>query len=141
MRRLYSCVCCGFTIESRTLISFYRSMHIHIVCTYMEVRYSVILHVIHLRLTLTLSSMTSVCASNQEHPIEHSRVESAQSNITYHEDTCSKMSSILAPSRTMLSFQCHKLIARTAPATYRRAISTLPSNKHIVSDSIKTTGS
>lgn len=43
------------------------------------------------------------------------------------------MSSILASSRTTLLFQCHKLIARTAPATYRRAMSTLPSNKHIVS--------
>ena len=46
---------------------------------------------------------------------------------------------ILAPSRAMLSFQFHKLIARTATATYRRAISTLHSNKHIVID-LKDTG-
>ena len=87
--------------------------------------------------TLTLNSMTSVCASNVKNIWDRNQL----SRTSHTTDTLIiRMSSILAPSRTMLSFQCHKLIARTAPTTYRRAISTIPSNKHIVSDTKDTTG-
>ncbi|CAK3735262.1 Hypothetical predicted protein [Lecanosticta acicola] len=41
------------------------------------------------------------------------------------------MASILAPTRSALSFQGLRLIARTSPATLRRALSTLPNNAHI----------
>ena len=43
------------------------------------------------------------------------------------------MTTLLCTARPLLSFQCARLIARTAPLTLRRALSTLPSNPHIVS--------
>lgn len=42
------------------------------------------------------------------------------------------MATILSPAKTALSFQGLRLIARTSPATLRRALSTLPNNSHIV---------
>ncbi|WPH00972.1 Hypothetical protein R9X50_00380600 [Acrodontium crateriforme] len=41
------------------------------------------------------------------------------------------MASLLSTARPSMSFQCMKLIARTSPATFRRALSTLSNNSHI----------
>ncbi|KAK5108676.1 hypothetical protein LTR62_008081 [Meristemomyces frigidus] len=41
------------------------------------------------------------------------------------------MATVLASVRPGLPFQCIRLISRTSPNTFRRAISTLPNNEHI----------